>query len=232
MAVVSRQWVSVKRYRGTIAFSFLIPILLCLSPLVTGQVKEQWFYVVGGIALCTMVLAPSALRLDFRRDLRRMLLLRSLPVKPLSMVLGQVGLPITITWIFQWFTICVAAIVTRPGGDQILLWTALLNALAVFIFAAENALFLAYPHHERSEGVAMMVRAKLTFLAKGTLILLALGLLVAWATLCRRLLSPAYAETAFVSGSLVASWAVALVAVAAATICWRRFDAGIDIPPQ
>ena len=232
VSVVTRQWVSVQRYRSTIAFSFLIPTLLCLSPLVTGQVTEQWFFVVGGIVMCTMVLAPPALRIDFRRDLRRMLLLRSLPVKPLSMVLGQVGLPILITWVFQWVTIAIAAIATHPGWHQVILWTAMLNALAVFTFATENALFLAYPHHERSEGVAMMVRAKLTFLAKGTVIVLALALLVTWATLCRQLLSPDYAEAAFVSGSVVATWCVAAIAIAAATICWRRFDAGSDIPPQ
>ena len=40
VAVISRQWVSVKRYRGTILFSFVIPTLLCLSPLVTGQVTR------------------------------------------------------------------------------------------------------------------------------------------------------------------------------------------------
>ncbi len=231
-AVVSRQWVSVKRYRATIAFSFVIPMLLCLSPLVTGQVTEQWFYVVGGIALCTMVLAPPALRLDFRRDLRRMLLLRSLPVKPLSMVLGQVALPIAITWIFQWITIVVAVMVTRPSWDQVILWTSLLNALAVFTFAAENALFLAYPHHERSEGVAMMIRAKLTFLGKGTVIALALAGLVAWAMLCRGILPNGYADAAFVGGAIATTWCMASVAVAAATICWRRFDAGADIPPQ
>jgi hypothetical protein len=231
-AVVSRQWISVQRYRGTIGFSFLIPMLLCLSPLITGQVKEQWFYVVGGIALCTMLLAPPALRIDFRRDLRRMLLLCSLPVRPLSMVLGQLALPILITWTFQWMTLAIAVIATSPSWSQVVLWTGLLNALAVFTFAAENALFLTYPHHERSEGIAMMVRAKLTFLGKGTVIAVSLAMLVSWATLCRRWLPGSYAEAAFVAGAILATWIMAATAIAAATICWRRFDPGLDIPPQ
>lgn len=232
MAVLSRQWVSVRRYRGTIAMSFAVPTLLCLSPLATGQITEQWFYVVGGIALCTMLLAPPALRIDFRRDLRRMLLLRSLPVRPLSMVLGQLTLPILITWLFQWLTLGVAAAVTRPGWDQVALWTGLLSSLAVFTFAMENALFLAYPHHERSEGVAMMVRAKLTFLGKGSVIAISLVMLVAWAMLCRGVLPTNIAEVAFVGGAVAVTWCVAAGAIAAATICWQRFDAGLDIPPQ
>ena len=42
----------------------------------------------------------------------------------------------------------------------------MLAALAVFTFALENALFLAYPHRQRSQGIAMVLRTKLTFLGK------------------------------------------------------------------
>ncbi len=231
-AVIARQWVSVRRYQATIAFSFAIPTLLCLSPLATGQQVEQWFFVVGGIALCTLLLAPPALRLDFRRDLRRMLLLRSLPVKPMSMVVGQMALPILITCVFQWITISIAAAVTTPGWSQLMLWTGMLNALAVFTFATENALFLAYPHHERSEGVAMMIRAKLTFLGKATVIAIALGLLVTWAILCRNHLPQPLVETSFVGGAILATWLLAFVALLAATFCWKRFDLACDTPPE
>jgi hypothetical protein len=232
VAVISRQWVSVSRYRGTILFSFLVPMLLCLSPLVTGQVTQQWFYVVGGLALCTMLLAPPALRIDFRRDLQRMLLLRSLPVKPLSMVLGQLALPILITCAFQWVTLVIAAAITQPGWLQLFLWTAMLSALSVFTFAVENALFLAYPHHERSEGVAMMIRAKLTFLGKASVIALALGLLAAWSILCRDSLPGPIATATYVTGALTATWAIAAIGLAAATACWRRFDLACDLPPE
>lgn len=230
--LIARQAVSVRRYAATILFSFLVPSLLCLSPLVTGQVTEQWFYVVGGIALCTMLLAPPALRIDFRRDLKRMLLLRSLPVQPLSMVIGQLTLPILITWVFQWTTLAIAALVTQPGWGQVILWTGMLSALAVLTFAGENALFLAYPHHERSEGVAMMIRAKLTFLGKGSVIALALGLLVAWATLCRWYLPQPYVASVFVVGAVVSTWTMALAGLIAATNCWRRFDFACDTPPE
>ena len=230
--LTARQFVSVRRYGGTIAFSFIVPTLLCLSPLVTGQVTEQWFYVVGGIAMCTMLLAPPALRIDFRRDLRRMQLLRSLPVKPLAMVLGQLTLPLLITWSFQWFTIAVAAMVTGPGISQVILWTGLLSALAVFTFAIENALFLAYPHHERAEGIAMMIRAKLTFLGKATVIAVSLTALVVWAVTCRRVLPATAAELAFIAGAILAAWAVATAAIAATAFCWRRFDLTLDIPPE
>ncbi|QDT13293.1 hypothetical protein K239x_53110 [Planctomycetes bacterium K23_9] len=230
--LVARQSVSVNRYRGTIIFSFIVPTLLCLSPLATGQITEQWFYVVGGIAMCTMLLAPPALRIDFRRDLRRMQLLRSLPVRPLSMVLGQLALPLLITLAFQWITIVIAALVTQPGWFQCVLWTGMLSALAVFTFAAENALFLAYPHHERAEGIGMMIRAKLTFLGKAAVIAGSLGALVAWAVICKNIVSPSFNQIAFVTGAVLTTWMIAIASVATAAWCWRRFDLSYDIPPE
>lgn len=231
-ALMSRQAVSIRRYRGTILFSFFVPTLLCLSPLFTGQVTEQWFYVVGGIAMCTLLLAPPALRLDFRRDLKRMLLLRSLPIRPLPIVIGQLSLPIAITLTFQWITLAIAAYVTSPGISQILLWTGMLNALAVFTFASENALFLAYPHHEHTQGIGMMIRAKLTFLGKFAAILGALALLVAWSLFCKSVFSGVWIKVAVLVGAVSATWTIALLAVAAAAWTWRRFDLSYDMPPE
>jgi len=230
--VAARQWVSVKRYLGTIALSFVAPVVLCLAPLIAGHDSQRWLFIVGGISLCTVLLAPPALRIDFRRDLKRMLLLRSLPVRPFAMVLGQIALPVLITCLFQWLTIAIAAFATRPGWPAVVMWTGLLNALAAFTFATENALFLAYPYHERAEGIAMMVRAKLTFLGKAIALLIGLLLLFAWASLCRFWLPEGMALPFLVIGSIAASGVSVLAALCAATWCWRRFDLSADIPPE
>ena len=230
--LIYRQAISVRHYRFKIAISLLLPTMLCLSPLFMGRLTEQWFYVVSGIALCTILLAPPALRIDFRRDLKRMMLLRSLPVGPFSMVIGQLTLPIVITWAFQLITLTIAASVIHPGWDQLILWTGMLFAFAVVTFTSENALFLAYPHHQQNEGIAMMLRTKLTFIGKGTVIAIFLCLLVLWATLCRNLLPEPYASAFYVSGSITATWLAAILGLAAATLCWRRFDIAIDTPPE
>ncbi|MDB4494414.1 hypothetical protein OAM37_01675 [bacterium] len=230
--LIYRQAISVRHYRYKIAISLLLPTILCLSPLFMGRITEQWFYVVGGIALCTILLAPPALRIDFRRDLKRMVLLRSLPVKPFSMVVGQLALPILITWTFQLTTLTITALMIHPGWGQFILWTGMLLALAVVTFASENALFLAYPHHQHNEGIAMMLRTKLTFLGKGTVIVITLSLLVLWATLCQNLLPAPYASACYISGSITATWIAAFLGLAAATLCWRRFDIAMDTPPE
>jgi hypothetical protein len=231
-ALVHRQVITARRYRSTILFSFLIPTLLCLSPLATGQIHQQWLFVVGGIALCTMLLAPPALQIDFRRDLKRMMLLRSLPVRPRAMVLGQLAIPVMVTLAFQWITILIAAWVARPGWSQTLLWTGMLSALAVFTFAAENALFLTFPHHQHRQGIAMMIRAKLVFLGKVAVIIGSLTMLLVWITFCRRYLSVSIAGPALIVGPVLATWTIAIALISVTTRCWQRFDLERDIPPQ
>ena len=93
------------------------------------------------------------------------------------MVLGQLALPIMITWAFQSTILGIAALVLpRLGAIDSLGRDAV--CAAIVTFATENALFLAYPHHQRHEGVAMMLRTKLTFLGKGTALVIAVCLLV------------------------------------------------------
>lgn len=231
-ALVLRQWISIRRHAGSVAFSFAIPMLLALSPLITGNVDQQWFFVVGGVAVYTVLLAPPALRIDFRRDLKRVLLLRGLPIKPLPMAIGQLLVPVLITIVFQWLTVAIAAGVVRPAWNQWVLWTGILAALTVVTFALENALFLAYPHHERAEGVAMMIRAKLTFLGKMMLMMVAMGMLFVWATVCRQWLPTGVATGAFVGGAVLFSWGLAIAAVAVVAWCWSRFDLCHDVPPE
>lgn len=231
-ALIHRQVITARRYRTTVLLSFVVPALLCLSPLATGQIDQEWLFVVGGVALCTVLLAPPALHIDFRRDLKRMMLLRSLPVHPRTMVLGQLAIPISITLIFQWTTIAIAAVAIRPGWSQTVMWTGMLSALAVVTFATENALFLTYPHHRHRQGVSMMIRAKLVFLGKVMALTSALAMLLIWIHFCSRFVFEPIASTAIVLGPIVATWLIAVVSVGVTTWCWRRFDLERDIPPQ
>ena len=232
VALVWRQALSIRRYMGTILFSFLVPTVLCLSPLLTGRIGNQWAFVVGGIVLCTMLLAPPALRIDFRRDLKRMLLLRSLPLRPVEAVLGQLTLPVLITITFQWVTLAIAGAVVMPGWAQIIAWGGMLSALAVFTFATENALFLAYPHHENAQGIAMVVRANVMFLGKATLMAASMFVLAIWVGFCKTAFAGPLETPAYVAGAVSMTWLLALGALFGTAWCWQRFDVSADLPPE
>jgi hypothetical protein len=161
-----------------------------------------------------------------------MLLLRALPIRPRSMVWGQIAIPTLVTLVFQWLTILVAALVTRPGWSQVIMWTGMLNALAVFTFAAENAVFLTFPHHQHHQGISMMIRAKLVFFGKMLAIVASIAALLAWLTACRRIVSESICNEVMIVVPIVTTWLIAIGTVAITTWCWKRFDLEKDIPPQ
>ena len=231
-AMLLRQWSCVWRYRLNILLSFLIPTLLSLSPLATDQGIRAWVFVIGGIAVCSLLLAPPALQIDFRRDLRRMVALRALPSGPWETCLGMICLPVAITVLFQWFTLFCGAALSEVTMAHVIWLAIALPSLAVITFAAENALFLMFPHHRNDQGIGMVIRAKVTFLWKGMLLAFApVGLVIGMAV-CQRTLPVGFAEPIAYTGSLIVAWSAAMICVYGLTRCWQRFDALTDIPPE
>ncbi len=224
--IMARQWVAVVRYRGSIAASLVAPAVLSLAPLVT-QAHAGLLHVAAWLAVCTLLLAPPMLRIDFRRDIDRMWLLRSLPITPLAMMLGQIALPSMITIAFQLSVVATACFVVPASPSTIILVVGGLSGLAIFSFALENLVFLTFPHRPKQDGLAMMVRAKLVFLGKGLLLACMAAAFIVWVTLCA---NASASLAVLVGGCLIASWASAGAALLLATRCWRRFDIHFDTP--
>ena len=217
--LISRQWVAVRRYRATIFFSLALPAALSLAPLMTSS-EAGLLHVAAWLAVCTLLLAPPALRIDFRRDLDRMWLLKSLPISPVVMTVGQILLPSLITVAFQLIVVAIACVISPSHWATVAIVTGGLSGLAVVSFALENTLFLTFPHRPKQEGLAMMVRTKLVFLGKG-LILSVIGVtFIAWVTLCTK---AGWPIAVLISGCVFASWLSAAISVMATARCWRRF---------
>ncbi|MEM9644437.1 MAG: hypothetical protein AAF989_05550, partial [Planctomycetota bacterium] len=231
-ANVARQAISVHRYRGEIAFSFLLPTALCLSLLAINFEGKPWLDIIAGVAACTVLLAPPALRLDFRRDLKRMLLLRGLPVSPMAMTLGQLTLPVLITVSFQWFVVIISAWKLQMGWMPALEWLIILPAIAIATFASENTLYLTYPHHESAQGIAMILRTKLVFLGKFTVMFAGGTLLAFWSRTTKLAFTGVAQEGVYLLGAAIAIWGLAIAAVHLTAWTWGRFDLAGDAPPE
>ncbi|TWT86467.1 hypothetical protein [Neorhodopirellula pilleata] len=237
-ALVLRQWHCLVRYRFNVLVSFAIPMAVSLSPLFTGdpdfaeQATKQWIFVVGGIALSTLLLAPPALQIDFRRDLKRMWLLKSFPISSLSCCIGMLAVPVLVTSLFQWITLAAAYAIAAPPIGQVVWLAAALPALALMTFATENALFLAFPHHIHDQGIAMVIRAKVTFLWKGLVLALFPVLLYLGSLACVAVFPPSVSAVVIPVGSVVGFWILAGLTLLACDRCWSRFNPVDDIPNE
>ena len=109
-----RQSMGVWRYVGSVLMALVTPALLsCLPLVVCRDSRLALLKVVGALAFYSFLLLPCALKFDFRRDVARMALLKSLPLRPSTVVVGQLAVPVAITFGLQCAVLAVTALV-RP----------------------------------------------------------------------------------------------------------------------
>jgi hypothetical protein len=180
-----------------------------------------------GISLFTL---PMMLTFDFRGDVDRIDILKSLPVQAWRLTVGQLLTPVLITTTIQ--VVLLGACQVLWGGMELLLLGAVCFALPVnfLLFGIENLMFLWFP--TRMAGATpgdfqAMGRYMLLFMAKMLIMGVTLG--VAWGVAAKTYL---ISDNYYVAGA--ASWPVVAVAAAALVpliaYAFRRFDVARDVP--
>jgi hypothetical protein len=112
-AVAWRQLIGARRSWGSLLTAMIAPAVLACAPcFVIEDAHIALLATAGTLAFYTFLLLPTAVRFDFRRDLDRMAMLKSLPISPAATVIGQTITPILIATVFQ-AVVLAFAIVAR-----------------------------------------------------------------------------------------------------------------------
>ncbi len=176
-----RQCLGVAHYPSAVVVSMLLPGFLSLLVVFTDASGiSMLIQIVGALVFYSFLLMPAALRFDFRRDVSRMTVLKSLPFTPLAITIGQLFAPVITCTLFQLTVLCIAWMFRPFPLPWLVISTLLLIPVNGLIFAIENLIFLLYPYRPNEEGVGVFVRSILTFTAKGVLFLMAIVLTMAW----------------------------------------------------
>lgn len=124
---------------------FTCPLLMFLFLPAPEQVGPAIAYPALSMLASLTVFAPTMVGYDFRPDLGRMEELKTLPIRPSSLVIGQLTTPVLIISAGQWFGLALLATqITLPGP---LVWGAVFLAppLNFLLVAIENLFFLWFP---------------------------------------------------------------------------------------
>lgn len=231
-----RQLLGACHYRMTLALSLGIPTLLCCIPLLADH--EPLFMllnIVGGVVFYSFLLLPSALMLDFRRDVNRMVVLKSLPIGPVALTLGQLAAPVLICSVFQWGVLLIAVC-----SGSVIPWQAMFAALLLLpintlIFAIENFIFMLSPYRRNQEGLEVFLRTILTFTGKGLLFTFGLVAVISWAFAARFVsgyfgISSAGSALIFGIGAWSMTLAITVAFVSGIVQLYERFDPSQDAP--
>ena len=181
-----RQLHFARRHWGSLGVGLGVPALLaCLPLLVPGDGLATYLTVFAGVVFYSFVLLPAALKLDFRRDFDHMALLKSLPVRPLAVVIGQLATPVLFTWAFQIVLLSLAAFVCSVPWDVVMNSIVFLLPVSICFTALDNLIFLLYPYRLHQEGLEVFLRSTLTFTGKGLILVAALFGVMGWLSLAR-----------------------------------------------
>ncbi len=235
-AVAWRQLVGAYHYRMTLSISLGIPAVLCWCPLFLDSNPEVTLVsVVGGLLFYSFLLLPSALVLDFRRDIDRFDVLKSLPVATIWLAIGQLATPVILATGFQAGVLFVATVFSSIIWSQAVLAGVILVGFNLLIFTGENLIFLLSPYRRNQEGLDVFIRTVLTFTGKGIVFAVAVSALLFWATLSVLIvgsfgLSAGWAVALFCAGLLLMMGTVEALLLFGLVRLFDRFDPSEDCP--
>ena len=232
-ALAWRQLVGAREQGVGIIAAMAAPALLSMAPLyVSSPPLITAINIVGAIVFYSFLLLPSLLKFDFRRDLDRMMLLKSLPLSSWSVAAAQIAAPVLIAMMFQGAVLLIAILARGLSPWTLLVGMLLMAPLNCLMFSAENAVYLLYPYRLNEEGVEIFLRTTLVFTAKGVVFGVAAGATIAWFLFSDRLapLLGVSSQWLFVGGVWAGSTMTACAVFALLTWTYHRFDAAEDTP--
>ena len=181
-----RQWCGAVNYRNSVLVSLLVPaILSCMPSFASIGQFALVANTTGALAFYSLVLLPASLKFDFRRDIDRLTVLKSLPITPLNACIGQLAVPVLITLAFQLFSLLLVMCISPYNPLFIVGALAVLFPFNLFIFSFENLAFLWYPHRINQEGMQVLIRSILVFTAKSLIFAFAFGVTFIWVLLAK-----------------------------------------------
>jgi hypothetical protein len=220
---------------GIFMSAFLVPILFVAGQDKTTNATENAEGTIVGFGVMLLFMGmflPSLLTFDFRADLDRMEVLKTLPLAAWKIVIGQLLVPVLIVTLVQ--SVMLAALQAALPGPQpiVLAYVPFLLLVNFVFFGVENLFFLWFPTRQlaATPGDVQNFGRVLMLLAAKYLVLMAL---VTVATL--------FGVGIFylTGGSFIAAGAVVLICVAACTVAimpllclaFHNFDVSRDTPP-
>lgn len=200
------------------------------APMIIVARTVEWDatpFVIFALAFSIFYL-PMMMQFDFRGDLDRIDVLKSLPISALAMVAGQLATPIVVSLLLQLLCLAAAAVMQQQLSANLLIAGAFLLPVNALVFALENLVFLLFPYRTVSRDLQSQGRLMMILFVKMLILLVLAGFAAAAGGAAYLVFGGSW--PAFYA----AAWAVAMGLSLASLplLCWayRRLDPGTDVP--
>ena len=192
--------------------------------------EETLGVTAAGLGVWLSIFLTALVPFDFRGDIDRIGALKTLPIAPWPLVIGQLLTPVLMLTLLQWLALGVA-LAASPASSAIILALAAFAPVFNFVLVAlENLLFLLFP-------IRLTAATPGDFQAMGRNVLLSLGKVIGLGVVAG-VAALVGTAIAVLTGNLwlgvAAGWPVVACAGAAlvplVALAFEWFDAGRDMP--
>jgi hypothetical protein len=202
---------------------------------VSAKGPERALPLAPGLAAMVMgltIFLTPMVSFDFRGDVDRMDILKSLPLTGFSLATGQLIAPVVLVSLIQWGVLGLVQVVAGRVEPFLLAAAALVLPFNFLLFALENLLFLWFPTRLMpwTPGDFQMIgRSMLLFLGRMLCLGLALGTAVLVGALAYFIAGQSYLAALIAAWLVLAAYAVGMVPLVA--LAFRQYDVARDTPP-
>jgi hypothetical protein len=195
-----------------------------------GEPEPSGPFVLILVCLLALVI-PPLLPFDFRGDIDRMDLLKTLPLPAWRLVVGQLLVPVLLVSLLQVILLAVLMAVDQAVDPLLLGGAAFVVPVNFLLFGIDNLLFLWFPTRQvqASPGdLQTMGRQLLLYMAKMLALVVILGVAALFGFIVSLPLGMNWVVVAAVGWLVLAGFVVGLVPLVA--LAFRHFDVARDTP--
>jgi hypothetical protein len=195
-----------------------------------GEPEPSGPFVLILMTLLAMVI-PPLLPFDFRGDIDRMDLLKTLPLPAWRLVVGQLLVPVLLVSLLQLILIAILMAIDQVVEPVLLGGAAFVLPVTFLLFGIDNLLFLWFPTRQVQAGpgdLQTMGRQMLLYMAKMLALVLILGVAFLFGVIVSLPLGMNWVVVAAVGWLVLAGFVVGLVPLIG--LAFNRFDVARDIP--
>jgi len=234
--ILWRQIISAFRSRRILGLLIFVTLMSCIGPIIVTLTNQKGMddampYTIATMGLFMSIMLSHTMAFDFRSDVDRMEVLKSLPIPAWRIVVGQLLTPVICISLYQIILLTIVYLTMGRVGLILLFALVLSWPINLLLTGIDNLMFLLFPTRmaPQSPGdFSNAGRQMLLLMGKGLGAMVGIGLPAAFGGIT-------YALTGSLGLTLVAALVPALAICALpiplTTLAFIRYDVARDTPP-
>jgi Putative ABC exporter len=235
--IVWRQMLAALRSHRILGILIFATVVSCIGPVIAASTASGGSDEAVPISLACMALVMSmllnqSLAFDFRADVDRIEVLKSLPIPAWRIAVGQLVTPVLYSSLYQIFVVAVLELALGHLGLFLAFTAALAAPVNLLLTGVENWLFLLFPARMGAShpgDFSHAGRQMLLMMGKGIALLFGLGLPAVFAYVAFSIAGRNWFFA--VAAAFVPALVLSFLPIPLVTLAFKNFDVSRDTPP-